>query len=91
MGLGRRTYLTSIPSLSGNPGSPSSGRTSTSTTASLAATVGRCKDIVDGWTVTGSRGSSGQAATVPPSVAYLSALSHHCVQVTLAVGSAQDK
>ena len=71
--------LTSIPWLSRNPGSSSSGRTSGSATTSRAATVGRWRVIVHGWTLTNSRGKSEHAATMPPFFAHLSALSHHGV------------
>ena len=90
-GSGRRMERTSIPFPILNPGPSSNGRTSGSTTASVAATVGRCKETVHGWVVRGSRGKSGQVAVALPSRAQLSALSHQCVQVTLAVGSDQDK
>ena len=52
---------------------------------------GGFRDTFHGRAVIGSRGISGQAATVPPSRAQLSAMTHHCVQVRSAVGSEQDR
>ena len=78
-GLGRRAVRTSSLRPRRNPGpsrSPSS-KTSGSVAARRAATVGRCRETVHGWTETGSRGRSGQAATALPSLAQPSALSHH--------------
>ena len=67
------------------------GSSSRATTASRAATVGRCRETVHGWVATGSHGRSGQAATALPSLAQLSVLSHHCAQVTGPVGSDHDR
>ena len=53
-GLGRGTERTSIPYPSLNPGPSSDAHTSGSTTASRAATVGRCRETIQGWAVTGA-------------------------------------
>ena len=92
-GLGMRTERTSVlcPSWSPGPSSSCSRWTSGSMTASLAAIVGRCRETVHGWAATESRGRSGQTAKALPSLAELSALSHHCIQATRVVGSDQDR
>ena len=92
-GLGRRAVRTSSPRPRRNPGpsrSPSS-KTSGSVAARRAVTVGRCRETIHGWTETGSRGRSGQAATALPSLAQLSALSHHCAHAPGAAGNDQDR
>ena len=91
-GLGRRAVRTSSPRPRRSPG-PSrstSSKTPGSAAARRAATVGRCRETGHGWTETGSRGRSRQAATALPSLAQWSALSHHCAHVPGAVGNDQD-
>ena len=84
---------TSIPRPRRSPGpsrSPSS-KDPGSAAARWAATLGRCRETGRGWTETGSRGRSGQAATALPSLAQWSALSNHCAHVPGAFGNDQDR
>ena len=53
--------------------------------------MGRYRETVHGWTETGSRGRSGQAATPLPSLAQRSAPSRLCARVPGAVGNDHDK
>ena len=47
-------------------------------------------DIAHDRTIIGSRANSRQAGTELPSLAQVSALSHRCVQLRVAVGTAQE-
>ena len=79
------------PRRSPGPSRSPSSKASGSVAARRAATVGRCMETVHGWTETGSRGRSGQAATALPSLAQRSALSHHCAHAPGAAGNDQDR